>query len=116
MREVLSLRQNVSEPVHRVLDCLEEIFEGPLGRVTPEVLLAEIDLIGDTVFGIALEKVPGPESDADMAERLGEQAVRAVRHPQAVRMAALLLLAIERGAEPVDMSGGDLADILPVFG
>jgi hypothetical protein len=97
MSDVLSLRQNVSEPIHRVLDCLEDIAEGPLGRVSADVLLAEIDLVGDTVFGIALAPAARgvEESGPEQADRQRRQAIAALRHPQAVRMAALMLLAIE---------------------
>jgi hypothetical protein len=97
MTDQFSLRQNVSEPIHRVLDCLEDIAEGPLGRVSAEVLMAEIGLVGDTVFGIALAlAAPGvEETGPEQADRQRRQAIAALRHPQAVQMAALMLLAIE---------------------
>jgi hypothetical protein len=110
MTDVLSLRQNVSEPIHRVLDCLEDIAEGPLGRVSADVLMAEIDLVGDTVFGIAMAPAARgvEESGPEQAERARAQAIAALRHPQAVRMAALILLAIEQ-SDP----GRALAGVLP---
>jgi hypothetical protein len=82
------VRIGVSPSVHRVLDLLENLQEGPLNRAPLDAVLAEIDLAGDTVFTAAFD-------DGAMTAAL---AGKALAMPAAVRMAALLLLGIERAA------------------
>jgi hypothetical protein len=80
------VRIGVSAAVHRVLDCLDNLQEGPLNRAPIDAVLAEVDLAGNTVFNAAFD-------DGAITEAL---AGKALGMPAAVRMAALLLLGIER--------------------
>jgi hypothetical protein len=83
------VRIGVSPSVHRVLDLLENLQEGPLNRAPLDAVLAEIDLAGDTVFTAAFD---------DEGVIAATRADPALAMPAAYRMAALLLLGIERAA------------------
>ena len=82
-------RIGVTPAVHRVLDALENLREGPLNRAPIDAVLAEVDLAGDTVFNAAY---------LHGASEVPVLAGEALAMPAAVRMAALLLLGIERAA------------------
>jgi hypothetical protein len=102
------LHQDVSGPVHAVLDELEALREHrQWGKASVEALLIEIDLLGDTVFGKLHSLKKGIDAKAPGADvALALAAVEVAQMPAAKRMAAFLLLAIEQAATaPVQEAG-----------
>jgi hypothetical protein len=83
-------RQGVTPAVHDVLDALENLREGPFNRVPVDAIVHEIDLVGGTMMRAALDGEGKRFCPAAASVALGL--------PDAVRMAALLLLGIERAA------------------
>lgn len=91
------LRQGVSQVAHAVLDIVDELAAHSVwGKASAGDLLAEIDVVGDTVFGVAFKR--GADGSKVSPEQLTVQADAAVAHPALLRVAALAIHAANLSA------------------